>query len=131
MPKAINWPQQFREEVIAETTEQICCAFRLGNLYYENRYWVPDEVVDIRVNHRRIRKGQVLGDLRQCAIQDLTDEDLSHQKVGLRTKDALIHFLAETYNQPVDENTLVTIVTYKNFPIVPDEMDVQDDAHME
>jgi len=80
MPKAINWPQQFREEVIAEDAEQICCAFRLGSLYYENRYWVPDEVVDIRVNHRRIRKGQVLGDLRQCAIRELTDEDLRHQK---------------------------------------------------
>jgi len=131
MPKAINWPQQFREEVIAEDNEQICCAFRLGNLYYENRYWVPDEVVDIRVNHRRIRKGQVLGDLRQCAIQELTDEDLRHQKKDLRTKDAIIRFLSETYNQSVDGNTLVTIVTYKNFPIVPEEMDVQDDSHME
>lgn len=131
MPKAINWPQQFREEVIEEDTEQVCCAFRLGNLYYENRYWVPDEVVDIRVNHRRIRKGQVLGDLRQCAIQDLSEEDLNHQKRDLRTKDAIIRFLSETYNQPVDGNTLVTIVTYKNLLIVPEEMDVQDDAHME
>jgi len=131
MPKAINWPQQFREEVIAEDNEQICCAFRLGSLYYENRYWVPDEVVDIRVNHRRIRKGQVLGDLRQCAIRELTDEDLRHQKKDLRTKDAIIRFLSETYNQSVDGNTLVTIVTYKNFPIVPEEMDVQDDSHMD
>lgn len=131
MPKAINWPQQFRDEVIAEDTEQPHCAFRLGSLYYDNRYWVPDEVVDIRVNHRRIRKAKVLGDLRQCAIRDLSDQDLRAQKRTLQTRSAIIQFLSETYSQPVDENTLVTIVTYQNFPVIPDEMDVQDDSHMD
>jgi hypothetical protein len=131
MAKAINWPQRFREEVIGEDTEQSHCAFRLGQLYYENRYWVPDEVVDIRVNHRCIRKAKVLGDLRQCTIRDLSEEDLQRQKRDLRTKAAIIQFLSETYSQPVDENTLVTIVTYQNFPVVPEEMDVQDDNHME
>lgn len=130
MAKAINWPQQFRDEVIAEDTEQARCALRLGKLYFENRYWVPDEVVDIRVNHRCIRKGIVVGDLRQCAIRDLSDEDLRCQKKTLQTQAAIIQFLAETYSQPVDENTLVTIVTYKNLPVVPEEMDVQDDCHM-
>ena len=130
MAKAINWPQQFREEVIAEDAESLHCAFRLGQLYYENRYWTPDEVVDIRVNHRKIRKGVVLGDLRQCAIRDLSEADLQHQKQSLRTPGAIIRFLSETYSQPVDEDTMVTIVTYKNCPLVPDEMDVQDDGHM-
>jgi hypothetical protein len=130
MAKAINWPQQFRDEVIAEDTEQVRCAFRLGKLYYENRYWVPDEVVDIRVNHRSIRKGLVVGDLRQCAIRHLSDEDLRCQKKSLQTQAAIIQYLSETYTQPVDENTWVTIVSYKNLPIVPEEMDVQDDGHM-
>lgn len=130
MAKAINWPVQFRDEVIAEDTEREYCALRVGNLYYENRYWVPDEKVDIRVNHKKIRKATVVGDLRQCAIQDLTEQDLQRLKRDLQNKEAIIRFLAETYNQPVDENTLVTIVTYRNHPIVPEEMEMQDDPHM-
>jgi hypothetical protein len=131
MAKAINWPPQFRDEIIAEDTEQLHCAFRLGDLYYENRYWVPDEVVDIRANHRRIRQAKVVGDLRQCAIGDLAEADLLAQKRSLQSKAALIQFLTETYSQPVDEQTLITIVTYQNLPLVPEEMDVQDDSHME
>lgn len=130
MAKAINWPLQFRDEVIAEGTETPHCAFRLGNLYYENRYWVPDEVVDIRVNHKKIRKAVIVGDLRQCAIQDLSDEDLQRQKQPLRSREALMRFLSETYQQPVDAQTLVTIVTYRNHPLVPEEMEAQDDPHM-
>ncbi len=130
MAKAINWPIQFRDEVIAEDCEQERIALRLGDLYYQNRYWVPDEVVDIRVNHKKIRKGVIVGDLRQCAIKDLTTQDLQQQKQALQSHAALIRFLAETYNQPVDENTRVTIVTYKNQPIIPDDMETQDDPHM-
>ncbi len=130
MAKAINWPLQFRDEVIAEDCEQERVALRLGELYYQNRYWVPDEVVDIRVNHKKIRKAVVQGDLRQCAIGDLTDADLARQKSTLRSREALIRFLAETYNQPVNEQSLVTIVTYKNQPVVPEEMETQDDPHM-
>jgi hypothetical protein len=130
MAKAINWPLQFRDEVIAEDCETARCAFRLGDLYYENRYWVPDEVVDIRVDHKKIRKAVVVGDLRRCAIRDLSPEDLRCQKRMLQTKEAVIRFLAETYNQPVDENTPVTIVSYKNQPVIAEEMEAQDDPHM-
>lgn len=130
MAKAINWPLAFRDEVIAEDCEDLRCAFRLGDLYYENRYWVPDEVVDIRVNHKKIRKAVVVGDLRQCPIQELPEQDLQRQKSTLRSREALIRFLSETYNQPVDESTPVTIVTYRNHPIVPDEMEQQDDPHL-
>src|ERR1044072_289824 len=101
MAKAINWPLQFRDEVIAEDCESERCAFRLGNLYYENRYWVPDEVVDIRVNHKKIRRAVVIGDLRQCALKDLSPEDLRRQKQALQTHEAVARFLSETYSQPV------------------------------
>jgi hypothetical protein len=130
MAKAINWPLQFRDEVIAEDTQREYCALRLGNLYYENRYWVPDEVVDIRVNHKKIRKATIVGDLRQCSISQLGADDLQRLKRDLQKHDAIIRFLSETYNQPVDENTLVTIVTYRNQPIVPEDMEAQDDPHM-
>jgi hypothetical protein len=130
MAKAINWPLAFREEVISEDCENLYSAFRLGSLYYENRYWVPDEVVDIRVNHKKIRKAQVVGDLRQCAICELTESDFRQQKTSLRTPEALIRFLAETYNQSVDEQTPVTIVTYRNQPVIPEEIEQQDDPHM-
>ncbi len=130
MAKAINWPLQFRDEVIAEDTQSEHIALRLGQLYYENRYWVPDEVVDIRVNHKKIRKAMVVGDLRQCAIRDLSAEDLARLKKPLQNREAVLAFLAEAYNQAVDEDTLVTIVAYKNHPIVPEEMEQQDDPHM-
>lgn len=130
MAKAINWPQQFRDEVIDEDSQSERIALRLGDLYYQNRYWVPDEVVDIRVNHKKIRKAVVMGDLRQCAIRDLTEDDLKRLKQSLQSREAIIHFLSETYNQPVNEQTLVTVVTYRNQPLVPEEMEVQDDPHM-
>jgi hypothetical protein len=130
MAKAINWPLQFRDEIIAEDTEREYCALRLGNLYYDNRYWVPDEIVDIRVNHKKIRKACIVGDLRQYPIRELPAEDLRRLKRDLQNREAIIRFLAETYNQPVDENTPVTIVTYRNHPLVPEEMEMQDDPHM-
>jgi hypothetical protein len=68
--------------------------------------------------------------MRQCAIQELADEDLQAQKQTLRTKEALMRFLSDTYQQPVDEQTLVTIVQYRNQPLVPEDMEVQDDPHM-
>lgn len=129
MAKAINWPLQFREEVIAEDCQQERVAFRLGDLYYQNRYWVPDEVVDIRVNHKKIRRAVVVGDLRQCPIAALTPEDFQRQKSRLRTPQAVIDYLSQTYNQPVDAQTLVTIVTYRNQPVIPDELEVDDDPH--
>lgn len=130
MAKAINWPLAFRDEIIAEDCDALHIAFRLGRLYYDNRYWVPEEVVDIRVNHKKIRKATVVGDLRQCAIRDLSAEDLACQKTSLRSHEAIIEFLSTTYQQPVDDSTLVTIVTYRNQPIIPEEMEEADDPHL-
>jgi hypothetical protein len=123
MAKAIHWPLPFRDEVLAEDCVQERIALRLGRLYYDNRYWVPDEVVDIRVNHKKIRQAQVLGDLRQCAIRDLTTADFQRLKKTLQTRQAVIDFLATTYNQPVHEDTLVTIVTYRNLPVISEEIE--------
>jgi 3-methyladenine DNA glycosylase AlkD len=121
--KAINWPLPFRDEVLAEDSEQERIALRVGSLYYDNRYWVPDEVVDIRVNHKKVRLGRVVGDLRQCPICELSTEDFKRLKKPLQNQQAVIDFLAETYNQPVNMDTLVTIVTYQNHPVIQEEIE--------
>lgn len=130
MAKAINWPKQFRDEIIAEDSEHERIALRLGTLYYENQYWVPDEIVDIRVNHLKIRKGKVTRELRQCMIQDLTRDDYVRLKKTLQNVEAIIQFLSETYQQPVQADSFITLVAYQNLPIVPEDMETQDDPHM-
>jgi hypothetical protein len=97
MAKAINWPLPFRDEVLAEDCEQ---------------------------EHKKVRMGRVVGDLRQCAIHALSAEDFSRLKKPLQTPQAVIDFLTTTYNQPVDENTLVTIVTYQNHPVIPEDIEI-------
>lgn len=130
MAKAINWPQAFRTEIIAEDSSTLRCALRLGDLYFKNHFWTDGEVVDIRVNHLKVRKAQVKGELKCCPIHALTAEDYQGLKSSLKTPQTVIEFLGSTYNQSVDENTLVTVVYYTNQPVIPDEMDVQDDPHM-
>ncbi len=127
MAKAINWPRVFREEVLAEDSERLFSAFRLGTLYYDGGYWMPGEEVDIRCEHLKIRRGLVQGDLKSCRIQELTTEDLSRQKSSLQNVPAVIHFLETHYNQPVTEETEITVVYYKNKPIVADEVEAEAD----
>jgi hypothetical protein len=129
MAKAINWPLAFREEVLTEDTSTLRCALRLGTLYFDNRYWVPDEVVDIRVNHLKIRPASVVGDLKSCAIKDLTADDRAALKRDLSSTEAVIDFLKNTYQQSVDENTVVTVVYYKNHEIDPETLEQVDDPH--
>jgi hypothetical protein len=128
MAKAINWPLSFREEVIQEDTDSVHLALRLGDLYYQNRYWVEDEVVDIRVNHKVIRKGVIVGDLRQMPLSQFTSEDFALLKSSLKDLSALQSFLSQTYQTEVTPETAVTLVTYRNLPVNPDE--VEDDPHM-
>ncbi len=130
MAKAINWPLQFREEVLAEDETTLRCAVRLGELYYENRYWVPDEVVDIRVNHLKVRKGIVVGDLKKCVLSELEATDYECLKTSVNSETALVDYLSQTYNQPVDKDTVVTLVYYRNHVVVPDEVEQADDPHM-
>jgi hypothetical protein len=123
MAKAINWPLAFRDEILAEDAESLRIALRLGTLYYENRYWVPDEVVDIRVNHLKVRQAVIIGDLRQCAIGALNAQDYAQLKSTLHSRDNVLSFLAANYEKPVDNDTLVTVVTYRNLPVVAEEIE--------
>ena len=124
MAKAINWPESFREEILAEDSEALHIALRIGALYFTNQYWVPDEIVDIRVNHFKVRQGVVVGELRQCCLGLLTVNDYALLKSTLRTRENVIAFLAANYQVPVDNDTLVTIVTYRNKPLIPEEIEV-------
>lgn len=132
MAKAINWPAAFRDEVLGEDTHTLRCALRPGDLYYIHRYWVPDEVVDIRVNHRKIRKATIVGDLKLCSLSELTADDLAALKTPLRSVPQLIEYLTQTYPQAglANEQTPVTLVYYKNLAIDPDEVEAEDDPHM-
>jgi hypothetical protein len=128
--KAINWPAQFRDEVIGESEEGLRAAFRLGRLYYDNRYWVEGEEVYVRVGHKIIRKAVITGDLKCCPIKSLDAEDYAAQKQSLKSTADVVRFLAETYDQPVTQDTEITIVYYKNLPLDPEIMEIQDDPHM-
>lgn len=133
MAKAINWPTQFRDEVINEDCDKEYCAFRIGTLYYDNQFWVPDEVVDIRVNHLKVRQATVTREVKACAIKDLSTEDLNAQKQSLQTPEKIVAFLSSNYDKPLTEDDTVTVVYYKNHPINPEEMEASDnpnDPHM-
>lgn len=130
MAKSINWPSQFKREVIAEDTDKRCKAIRIGRLYFDNRYWAEGEKVLIRVNHKIIRKATIVGDLTCCQINELTPEDYAAFKRALNTPEAVIKFLSETYNQPITPETEITLVTYQNEPIDLELMEVEDDPHM-
>lgn len=123
MAKAINWPLSFRQAVLNEDETALRIAVRLGDLYYENRFWVDGEVVDIRVDSKKTRKAVVHGDPKRCTIQELTPEDYAALKPGLDTQDALIAYLQQTYEQPVAPDTVVTVVAYKNLPV--DEAEIE------
>ncbi len=130
MAKAINWPRQYRDEVMEEPSDKRFAAFRLGRLYFDNHYWVAGEEVDIRVNHRIIRRATIIGDMKCCSIEDLMPEDYEAQKSDLKTPEAVISFLSSTYEKPVTPQTEVTVVYYQNHPLDPEIMDTQDDPHM-
>ncbi|MDX2085829.1 MAG: hypothetical protein SFZ03_10635 [Candidatus Melainabacteria bacterium] len=130
MAKAINWPLPFRDEILKEDclTERI--ALRLGTLYFDHQFWVPGEVVDIRVNHLKVRKAIVVQPVRKTTPAQLTPEDFKRLKTGLTDTEAVVHYLRKNYNQPVDEQTPLSVVAYKNLPVVPDEIEVADDPHL-
>lgn len=133
MAKAINWAAQFRDEILQENCETEYCAFRVGTLYFENQFWVPEEVVDIRVDHLKVRKGIVTREVKACLIKDLSAEDLQAQKKSLQTLDDIVSFLSVNYNQQITKDTTVTVVYYKNLPLNEEEMEAKDnpnDPHM-
>ncbi len=120
MAKSINWPSQFLETVQAEPQQVSFIALRLGSLYYDNQYWVPDEVVDIRVDHQVIRKGQVVAPVRLTTVGGLTLTEFEQLKFPLKTVAAVIDYLQHTYQpeDPVTEQTTITVVEYTNLDFV-------------
>jgi hypothetical protein len=129
MAKAIHWPLAFREVVLEEDTTTRRCALRLGSLYFDHQFWVPGEVVDIRVNHLKVRKAEVVGELKLCRIDQLTAEDFAALKPGLDSVEAVVDYLARTYERPVTPETEVTVVYYRNHPIDWNEVEQPDDPH--
>lgn len=129
MTKAINWPAQFMEEVLSEDSVSTKVAVRLGSLYYDHCYYFPGEVVDIRVDHKIVRQGEIVLEMKLCKIQDLSDSDFEMLKKSLTDKTSLISFLASNYEQSVSEETLVTVIYYMNKPIEPKEKAI-DDPHL-
>ncbi|MDD3014779.1 MAG: hypothetical protein PHC34_13845 [Candidatus Gastranaerophilales bacterium] len=127
MAKAINWPQELYEEIINEDSDNPRIALRIGDLYFNNGYFVDNEIVDIRVDHKIIRKAVIIDDLKLFKIKELPENLILFNKNQLRSKFEIISFLSRNYNQPVDEETLVTVVTYRNLPI--EKKDVLDDPH--
>jgi hypothetical protein len=127
MAKAINWPQEFYDEIMAEDMTSPRIALRIGSLYFDNFYYNPNEIVDIRVNHKVVRQAQILGEMKLLKIKDISDEDISRYKKSISTKSAVESFLSKNYNQDVNQETEVTLVTYKNLEITTPE---DDDPHM-
>ena len=127
MAKAINWPQEFYDEVINESIDNPKIALRIGSLYFDNGYYVNGEIVDIRVNHKKVRKAQIIEDMRLAKIKDLSGEDIKMYKGSLHDKSSIINFLSQNYNQSLDEETEVTIINYKNLPL--EEGEIHDDPH--
>lgn len=127
MAKAINWPKEFYDEILYEDMESEKIAVRLGSLYFDNGYYTDNEIVDIRIDHKVTRKAVILGDMKLLKIRDISDEDMPKYKKSMQNKPDLINFLSKNYNQQVNEDSTVTLITYKNLDIVPFE---DDDPHM-
>ena len=128
MSKAINWPIEFYEEVLNEDCETPKIALRLGSLYFDNGYYLPDEIVDIRVDHKIVRQGKIVGEMKLLKIDDLNEETLNQYKSSLRQNSEVLNFLKKNYNKPVDEKTEVTVITYKNLPV--EKQEITDDQHI-
>lgn len=126
MPKAINWPTPYRDTILAENTEDTYCAFRLGELYYTGQYWTPDEPIDIRCNHLKVRRGVVRGELVKTTIGALDKEILCHQKPDLQTVEAIHQFFSTHYGETTTDDTVITVVFYQNLAVDAEYMDPPD-----
>jgi hypothetical protein len=137
MAKAIHWPAQYRDVILNEPDVNpsgagLYCALRLGAQYFEHQYWVDGEVVDIRVNHLRVRKGRVVGSVEQYPLSDLPDKVYEALKTDLKTPEQVQAFLNQTYGQyvtqPVTMDTPISVVFYTLHPVIPEEMETEDDV---
>lgn len=128
MAKAINWPKDFYNEVISEDTDSFFIALRPGSLYSDTKYYAKGEVVDVRVDHKIVRKAVIAKDMITAKIKDLDYSILGYFKKGYQSTRKVADFLETNYNKPIDEASTVTVITYYNLPV---EQDVEyDDPHM-
>jgi hypothetical protein len=127
MPKAINWPLEFFEEIINEDSDNPRMALRIGSLYFDNGYYVNGEIVDVRVDHKIVRQAIITDELKLYKIIDLPEEIILINKKRLRDKNEIISFLSMNYKQAVNIETPVTVIKYKNLPI--EQHDTVDDPH--
>ncbi len=126
MAKAINWPEEFLEEVQLENKEELKIALRLGCVYHEQNYYHVDDIVDIRVGGKIVRKAMIPCQTKTMRIKDITTSDIYRLKEDLQNKESIVKFLSKTYNKEINEETVVTVITYKNLGL----LDLgQDDPH--
>lgn len=123
MPKTINWPLQCFDAVRTTSDESIQMAVRLGTLYFEHQYWVAGDVVDIRVNSEVIRSAEIVGEMKSCAIRDLSPSDVLCFKPNYQSHEGIVSFLQTTYpdkhaEHPITLDTIVSVVYYKNQPVL-------------
>lgn len=128
MAKAINWPERFLQEVLNEENNIPKIALRLGSLYFDTNYYLEGEIVDIRVNHKIIRRGKIIEPLKLSKISDLSQSEIMLYKNDLSNCESISTFLADNYSQDVKSDTIVTVIKYINLPL-EDSEDV-DDPHM-
>lgn len=128
MSKAINWPEEFYNEILNENIDEPKIALRLGSLYFDNGYYTDGDIVDIRVNHKIVREAKIIGDMKLMKLKDLSPDLLSMNKKRLNQKNEIINFLEKTYNKPVNEETNITVITYSHLPLKEDEK--FDDPHL-
>ena len=121
MAKAINWPFKYYEEITMESVNSPKIALRPGCLYYDNNYYRDGDKVDIRVQHRVVRPAVIQGKMKLKRIKDLTQEEIKACKSDLNNIPAIILFLNENYELSLDENSEVTVITYRNLMIINSE----------
>lgn len=121
MAKAINWPKEFRDEILQENKDEIKIALRIGPFYAECGYYEENDIVDIRADEEILRKASIPCPPKVTTIKNLATSDLYRLKEVLRDKDSIVNFLSKTYNKEVDENSEITVITYKNLGIVVSE----------
>lgn len=123
MPKAINWPAQFKQQLLDDSEGERRMALRPKAIYFEHRYWTDGDIVDLRANGEVLRSARIVGEMKCCPINALLLDDLAAFLPGVMTMDALCDYLQVTYPEchaaePISPETLVSVVYYENLPLL-------------
>jgi hypothetical protein len=124
MPKTINWPLSCYEAITTATPESEVLALRLGTLYYDNRYWNPGDVVDVRVNHEIMRQAEISREMRSCRIEELDEADWALLPFPCQSSADVVAFLRQTYpekhaEEPIAEASIVSVVYCRYLEMAP------------